>query len=383
MTARAELLPRDIQDKIDLSERLTKLVAEGKMDEVLAITGGGAQYEPPEAAELHQVQPPAAPAATPPPAETPPAAPTPDAPPPAEPAAETEPEPKPEDAPPPEPEAAEPEASPDVAKLTADLAAANGRNRKLIEDLNELRRQNDGLLAALQNVQVRQPTPATPATPSTKPVNGTGQPWRLPMDTLVAEGLVTQDESESVPEPELRFMLRQRFEAEARADAKAAEAAKPLQAAAEKAAYDAFLAKATSLCPEIVKYNDDPQFRAWLDMPNPMTGKLNRAYLAAAEAARDADEVARIFDFGIRVITPSRPTAPAAPAATVVPPKPRVSPGKSGGGAPTPQTPKTFTREQVTRFYDEKARGRWDSRPKEAEAFEAELTLASREGRIT
>lgn len=131
------------------------------------------------------------------------------------------------------------------------------------------------------------------------------------------------------------------------------------------------------LIPDFDVVNEDPAFMAWLQKTDPATGKLRDDLLQRAHAARQGFRLAEIFnaykekrEIGARTTAQPAPRSP--------------SPGPESGQPPEPlpEQGRIFTRAEVAQFYADKRTGKYKGREEEARKTEAEILLASREGRV-
>lgn len=141
--------------------------------------------------------------------------------------------------------------------------------------------------------------------------------------------------------------------------------------------------------------NTSPQFLAWLALPNIYTGQVRRDMLRAAYGAADAPRVIALFrDFvnevkatGQTFQTPQgeQQADKPAPRTAAVDLGTLAAPGKAkpaSGDTAMPADKPFITRAQITKFYDDKRRGFYAGREAQASQFEADLTVAQREGRV-
>lgn len=151
-------------------------------------------------------------------------------------------------------------------------------------------------------------------------------------------------------------------------------------------AEERFFGRLTARVADWPQVNDNPEFHAWLMTPDPMTGIMPQTYLVDAQKAFDVDRVVSIFNTwkrnaGVKQIQPA--AAPAAAGAADKLAK-QVAPGRAAAGSPAPvaKQAKQYTRADIAKFYADKLRGVYDSRKAEADAIEADIFLAQREGRV-
>lgn len=151
----------------------------------------------------------------------------------------------------------------------------------------------------------------------------------------------------------------------------------------------------TRAVPDWGAINKSQQFLNWLALPNIYTGQVRRQMLNAAYAAADAPRVIALFrDFvtevratGQTLQTPQseQQVEKPAPRAAAVDLGTLAAPGKAkpaSGDTAMPADKPIITRAQITKFFDDKRRGFYAGREAQAAQFEAELTVAQREGRV-
>lgn len=162
-----------------------------------------------------------------------------------------------------------------------------------------------------------------------------------------------------------------------------------LEAHASKTREDAFYDALDRNISGWEKVNVHPVFLAWLAELDDMTGQKRSELLRAAYSALDSRRVANIFirfrnEKGwVKAETPAaqRMAADANGRGASV----DVHPSASGSGGPPPQrraSKKIVSRGEIAKFYDDVRRGKYRTRPKEKAAFEQEMALAAREGRV-
>jgi len=133
--------------------------------------------------------------------------------------------------------------------------------------------------------------------------------------------------------------------------------------------------------------NQDPEFLAWLELPDVYSGARRMDLL---RQAFDRSDVARVlaffngFNAEKQAVTPPASTQSPQPAPAVrledlaAPGRARTSPASQG--AP-PEKP-VITAAQISQFYDDCRRGRYNGRDADRIALEAQIFEAQREGRI-
>lgn len=172
------------------------------------------------------------------------------------------------------------------------------------------------------------------------------------------------------------------------------EKAQTAAAETAKSARGRLLAYMAQQLPNWEVINRHPKFHNWLDLTDPLSGAIRKRLLNDALNRNDA---VRVFSFFRAFLAeegqpaPTReqpnPTPPANGAGDgKVPLASLAAPGKpAASGAPptvTPQSEKpTYTRAQISAFYRDKHKA-YRGREKEADAIEADIFAAGREGRV-
>ena len=126
------------------------------------------------------------------------------------------------------------------------------------------------------------------------------------------------------------------------------------------------------IAPDWVTINSDEGFLKWLDEYDELTGKTRQDLLSDAEAAKDAERVARFFTKW--KATQQQRTVPSSQALAS-----QVTPDSNRVVQP-PTGKRFFTRPEIAAFYAAARRGEISS--KEMVAMESEIHAATIEGRI-
>ena len=172
----------------------------------------------------------------------------------------------------------------------------------------------------------------------------------------------------------------------AQAESRIADLETRLQGAtsiASQTAENLFLQHLGAQVPDFEAVNVEQGFLDWLAQADDVYGEPRQAALDRAVNALDAARTARIFQAYKASIAPT--PGPAAPAK----PTPRsqlekhVAPRTASGSAPqSPAAKRTYSASEVTKFYDDVSKGRYDGRPDELKREEAAINAALAEGRI-
>lgn len=146
--------------------------------------------------------------------------------------------------------------------------------------------------------------------------------------------------------------------------------------------------------PEWRHINRDARFIGWLRLPNIYTGQPRKSALDDAVRDANASRAIAVFkDFlaeahatGQQVPTArTEQQAPLVPHVAALALDTLAAPGRArpaSGDTQMPADKPTYTRAQISKFYDDKRRGHYAGRDAEVAAFESDLTAAQREGRI-
>lgn len=141
--------------------------------------------------------------------------------------------------------------------------------------------------------------------------------------------------------------------------------------------------------------NNDPTFTRWLRLPNVYTGQIRHSMLKAAVDGAEAPKAIALFRDFLAEAAATGQSAPApqleqrppqeAPRQPAVDLETLAAPGKgrpASGDSQVPVEKPVYTRAQISKFFDDKRRGLYAGRDAEVAAYEADLSLAQREGRI-
>lgn len=142
-----------------------------------------------------------------------------------------------------------------------------------------------------------------------------------------------------------------------------------------------FWSDLTAYVPNWREINDDVGFQHWLLEIDPLTGKDRQTYLEDAQRALDVNRVSAFF----RTWLESTGRAPIAqpspnPASEL---EKQVAPGRSRGvGASTNKQPKTYSPDDIRKFFDDVRSGKYKGREQERSRIERDIFAAQQEGRI-
>jgi len=142
-----------------------------------------------------------------------------------------------------------------------------------------------------------------------------------------------------------------------------------------------FWSDLTSYVPNWREVNDNDGFQSWLLDVDPLTGMARQTYLEEAQRSLDAHRVSAFFRTWLES-TGQASVAQSAPATSSELEK-QVTPGRSRGvGASTAKQPKTYSPDDIKKFFDDVRSGKYKGREQERDRVERDIFAAQREGRI-
>lgn len=126
--------------------------------------------------------------------------------------------------------------------------------------------------------------------------------------------------------------------------------------------------------------NADQNFLDWLMEVDPLTGTTRQSYLEDAQRNMDAYRVANFFNTWQGTVGQQVAQSPRGAASEL---DKQVAPGRSrNGGAPAVQQAKTYSREDITKFFDDVRKGVYRGKETERDRIERDIFAAQRENRI-
>ncbi len=153
----------------------------------------------------------------------------------------------------------------------------------------------------------------------------------------------------------------------------------------KKSAWDSYVERVKQL-PVVAKYDNDPGFIEWLQEVNPYTGQPRNAGLSRAHNSMDLGSVKAIFqeyaDIQARINPPPTPQPTQSVQKKIEDISPSPASGAASAGTMPPPQGRTFTKEEINKFYRDVAQGRYIGREAEVAAREVEILDAGRTGRI-
>jgi len=147
--------------------------------------------------------------------------------------------------------------------------------------------------------------------------------------------------------------------------------------------------------PDWEQTNNDPQFLHWLSQVDPYSGRVRKDLLTEAHSRKEASRVLS-FIKGFRAeraavspVEDLQPTRANGGGSNAPPPSPTIelqslaAPGRAKSGQPpTPPDNPFFTHAQVSQFYADVTKGKYEGRDAEKTALEQQIFSAAKEGRV-
>ena len=143
-----------------------------------------------------------------------------------------------------------------------------------------------------------------------------------------------------------------------------------------------FWADLQAAVPEWQEINGDQGFHSWLLEVDPLTGIPRQTYLDDAQRNLDARRVANFFSSwkGMTGVPEARTTRETQSASEL---ERQVAPGKGRSGGAKPQgAAKTYTADDIKKFFADVQKGKYKGRETERDRTERDIFAAQREGRI-
>jgi len=142
-----------------------------------------------------------------------------------------------------------------------------------------------------------------------------------------------------------------------------------------------FWSDLTTYAPNWREVNDNESFQTWLLETDPLTGTTRQTYLEEAQRSLDAYRVSAFFRTWLES-TGQAFVAQSSPAVSSELEK-QVTPGRSRGvGTSTTKQPKTYSPDDIKKFFDAVRSGKYKGREQERDRVERDIFAAQREGRI-
>jgi hypothetical protein len=141
----------------------------------------------------------------------------------------------------------------------------------------------------------------------------------------------------------------------------------------------------SSTVPAWKDINNDQQFHAWLLEVDPLTGAQRQSHLEDAQRKLDATRVASFFTTWQRMKgpEPAQPTRSASSSEL----ERQVAPGRSRAGSSSPSAAtaakgRTYTPQDISKFFDDVRRGLYRGREAERDRLERDIFAAQQDNRI-
>ena len=220
--------------------------------------------------------------------------------------------------------------------------------------------------------------------PSTSQPEPEAKPQRYVTDQEVADYGESIDVMRKVSREELIPVAQRLAQIEGLLQQMQANVVPQVQAVAQRqqvTAEQQFWSDLTMLVPNWREVNDNEGFQSWLLELDPLTGASRQTYLEDAQRSLDAHRVSAFFRTWLET------TGQASIAQSK--PKPnselekQVAPGRSRGAASSAsKQPKTYTPEDIKKFFNDVRMGKYKGREQERDRVERDIFSAQREGRI-
>jgi hypothetical protein len=130
--------------------------------------------------------------------------------------------------------------------------------------------------------------------------------------------------------------------------------------------------------PNWQEINNDPQFHTWLLQPEGLSGIQRQSFLEEAQRKMDASRVAEFFTEWQRTSgkSPAQQTTQRSEL------EQQIAPGTSRSTTPPSNEGKKWTRDEVSKFFNDVAKGLYKGREQERNATERDIFAAQKDGRI-
>lgn len=288
------------------------------------------------------------------------------------------------------------------------LDAAEARNRNQSQQISELQR----LLAM---GQINAPMPPPPAVPQSQPPRnppngaassdvrfGGGQPFTPPK-------FITPKEEQEYGQELLDVIGRRTLEIVAPEFMKLGQVVNTLMAENQQlrqqvggvrnvVSQDAtgrFYDALDKELPDWEQTNNDPEFLHWLEQVDPYAGRVRKELLNEAHSRKEATRVLafvkgfRAERAAVNPVGDTQPRLGSNGGSNAPPPSPSVelrnlaAPGRAKSGQPpTPPDKPFFTHADVSQFYTDVTKGKYEGRDAEKTALEQQIFDAAKEGRV-
>lgn len=251
----------------------------------------------------------------------------------------------------------------DAARFRSELAAANNAYHSLEQRLVEVER-------AAQ-------TPVTPAT------YVTAQDEEEYGETLDMVRRAAKEEAEKIFRgSETAYLARiAQLEAEvSRVNNTVVPVVQDLSRSQVEQAKAEFWGAISTQVPNWQTINNDQAFKDWLLETDEITGATRQQFLAQAQSELNASRVIKFFKEWERTAAGGPTPAPRNSQAEL---EKYVAPGTSRATVPVDSTKKQWTREEISKFYQDSMMGKYANRLDEKKRIEKDIFAAQAEGRVS
>ena len=164
--------------------------------------------------------------------------------------------------------------------------------------------------------------------------------------------------------------------------AKTEGAVENLTRATDQVVADRYLSSLDSIMPSWRQIKDNPDFSKWLAQPDRYTGATRFQLLSGADSQRNPQTVAAFYeDFAREAGLLSDDGGTPAPSRSA-PTTQNISPTTTGNPAPSTQSKGFITRDEITKFYRDRALGKFSGSDEDAAKVEGRIMKAVREGKV-
>lgn len=290
----------------------------------------------------------------------------------------------------PSPAAPEPKVGDDKAPedITQKYRTLQGMYNAEVPRLHAQNRELSGRIQQMEQLLASLPQPAAPAQAGAAPAPAA--PERHVSDKDVEEYGESIDVMRKVSREELGSVLQRLAKLEGLLQQVQTKVVPQVQAVAQRqqvSAEQQFWADLTAAVPSWREVNDNQAFQDWLLAADPLTGITRQTYLEDAQRALDARRVSAFFrtwleSTGQATVAQSPGSAPASPPAQSELEK-QVTPGRARSvGAPQTNKGKTYTPDDIRKFFNDVRSGKYKGREQERDRIERDIFAAQRENRI-
>ncbi len=136
--------------------------------------------------------------------------------------------------------------------------------------------------------------------------------------------------------------------------------------------------------PQWQQINNDQDFQSWLLEVDPLTNTSRQTHLEIAQRDLDVNRVVAFFNAFTSASGKFAPQANAQPNRSASELERQIAPGRARGssGASAGQTTKTYTPEDIKKFFNDVRSGKYKGRETERDRIERDIFAAQRDGRI-